>query len=176
MAQIKLELFIIITLTCLSVSHAKVKGASPVDILRDTYQKQQDELWQYVNIRSHRLADNQDAQDKVYAYYKNLTEQDWMSTRLDDDDFPIVRRFSEWFQHRDEIFKVQNLWDDFRKFIQTQYVTDNFNEVTAIDFTDTVFHNEQLTLNESLAKIHLIMVQQNLYYKVAIVSSETLTM
>lgn len=143
-------------------------GISDVDISREVYSNLQDDMWRVINSKMRKT----DAQDRVYATYKTLTERNW-TERITDDSFPIMKRFYEWNLLEKDIYKIQGMWDEFRNFIQSQYVTENFNELAAIDFTETVFHDKQLTLNESLDQMHLIMVQQNLYYKTATVSPRT---
>lgn len=161
---------LLLTVTFVSYSSSFVpNGITETDLSRAIYQKQQDDLWRIINNKNMRKSD---AQDRIYATYKSLTEQNW-TARVDENSFPVLKRFYEWNLLEKDILQIQGMWDEFRNFIQTQYVTENFNELAAIDFTDTVFHDKQLTNNVSLENIHLIMVKQNLYYKVALVSSLT---
>lgn len=163
---VKISMLLIFT-TFIAFGHSLSNlGVTEVDLSRDLYQKQQDDLWKMIDSKFMRSSD---AQDKIYASYKALTEQNW-TARMDEQSFPILKRFYEWNILEQDVYKIQGMWDEFRNFIQTQYVTENFNELAAIDFTDTVFHDKQLTNNESLDNIHSIMVKQNLYYKVALVS------
>lgn len=167
MTRLFINSVLVITLICVGYTSGYIpKGITAVDLSRDIYHKQQDDLWKAINNKNMRKAD---VQDRLYATYKSLTEQNW-TARIDENSFPILRRFYEWNLLEKDIYKIQGMWDEFRNFIQTQYVTENFNELAAIDFTDTVFHDKQLTNNVSLENIHMIMVKQNLYYKVAIVS------
>lgn len=137
------------------------RGASPVDLSRAIYEKQQDDMWSIVkntNLQKH------DIQEKMYTRYKSLIDSNW-TDRYDEYKFINLKRYYEWNLVEKEVLSIQSLWDEFKKFIQNQFVTENFSELAGTEFADTVFHDKHLAINNSLETIYLSMVTQGFYYK-----------
>lgn len=162
----QLSILLLITILNNLVECIKPKGASETDLIRAQYLKLQDDIWALVNKED---IPKHDVQESLYSTYRDLTISNW-TTRYNEDQFKFLRRYYEWNVVEKDIMGIQSLWDAFRTFLANQFATEGFNELAGVDFADTVFHDQQLTMNNSLGSLHLTMVKQGFYYKVALVS------
>lgn len=159
-----MKLLIVILVALATQAHGlRPQGATIIDISRRNYEVQQDEMWSIVNNTN---LQKHDIQEKLYTRYKKFIDTNW-TARYDEYQFSGLRRYYEYSLVEEEIFRIQSLWDAFKKFIQNQFVTENFSELAGSEFADTVFHDKHLAINKSLENIYLIMVKQGFYYKVS---------
>uniref|UniRef100_A0A336KP84 CSON013308 protein n=1 Tax=Culicoides sonorensis TaxID=179676 RepID=A0A336KP84_CULSO len=158
---------IIITLLVIQTHALKPKGATEIDIERTRYLQLQNDMWTLLNVDSNANINKHDVQEKLYTVYRDLAVSNW-TDRYKETDFGFLQRFYEWNLVQKDLFAIQTLWDAFKTFLANQFTTSDFNELAGVDFTDTVFHDKQLTMNGSLDGIYRIMVKQGFYYKAAL--------
>lgn len=156
-------ILILLAACAATICAIRPQGATLIDLSRSIYESEQHDMWNIVNnanIKKH------DVQEKLYTRYKKYIDANW-TERYNEYGFNGLKRYYEYSLVEEEILRIQSLWDAFRKFIQNQFVTENFNELAGSEFADTVFHDNKLAINKSLENIYLIMVRQGFYYKVS---------
>ncbi|XP_063707840.1 uncharacterized protein LOC134836578 isoform X2 [Culicoides brevitarsis] len=141
----------------------RIKGSTEIDIERAKYLKLQDDMWALVEqgtIQKH------DIEEKLYSTFRDLATSNW-TARYKENEFAFLQRFYEWNLVEKDLLGIEGLWGAFKHFLANQFTANDFNELAAMDFADTVFHDKQLTMNGSLDSVHRIMVKQGFYYKAA---------
>lgn len=144
------------------------KGATLLDLERARYLRLQDDMWALVDKGT--LAKH-DVEEKLYKTYRELAVANW-TERYNENEFKFLQRFYEWNLVEKDLLGIESMWVAFKGFLTNQFTTNDFNELAAMDFADTVFHDKQLTIDGSLEGVYSIMVKQSFYYKATMVSEK----
>ncbi|XP_059609555.1 uncharacterized protein LOC132256957 isoform X2 [Phlebotomus argentipes] len=140
------------------------KGATVIDTLRDYYLSIEDHSWKIVN-RGAGIHHPDKILKPVYKMHK-IFAIDNITHDMEDYELTTLDRIYEWKLLETDLMTVNNLFEVFRQELEKPLQNmDHFDELSAIDFTDTVFEDKHWPIPETFDKIENIMVNQGLYYK-----------
>ncbi|GAB0095757.1 uncharacterized protein DMENIID0001_111780 [Sergentomyia squamirostris] len=140
------------------------RGATVIDTLRDYYLSLEEQAWKIVSRGSSNIHPDRILQPvyKLYRMFalKNITKD------LEDYELVALDRIYEWKILERDLMSVNNLFEVFRQELEKPLQNvENFDELSALDFADTVFKDKHWPIPETFDQIENIMVNQGLYYK-----------
>lgn len=168
-----------------ALSHIPVSldATLPVHKLRAAYELVQSKSWRLIEqqyLISGQLSDNAKAKivKELFTYHHQYVADHLSKYERENKDhlqtvFPDFNHFYEWTHVQGHINATISLFDVFRLYlaetVENSVGAADQNGLGAKDFAETVLYDTKLQIAKAFEDIHLIMVGQGLYYKMAMV-------
>ena len=178
------------------VTASQVKGASPIDALRNRYLQQERRAWTIVNQID--AVDNQLEQDATQQRATVMRELvdiylRFAETELDPEDrgeYQLLARLAEWHLLEQNLLTINKLFEVVYNFLrnnaprfaeQAEFAPEEIDQqgggpihsddlrLLTIDLAETILFDKRQPVAAQLEQIYTIMVRQALYYRASMV-------
>ncbi|XP_034671391.1 uncharacterized protein LOC117903453 isoform X2 [Drosophila subobscura] len=141
-----------------------------VDALRTEYISLERDLWDYLKKTANSQNNKETQLRKIFVSHRDFNEKPFMEHTFAVQRYEILKHY-EWTILERELEHISQLFEEYKDTLSKQNNNGQgqLDERDILDFAQTVFHESNTA--RILQEIHRVMVQQTLYYRAMVAST-----
>ncbi|XP_015041040.1 uncharacterized protein orion isoform X2 [Drosophila pseudoobscura] len=139
-----------------------------VDALRTEYVSLERDLWEYLKKTANSQNNKQTQLRKIFVSHRDFNAKPFMEHTFGVQRYEILKHY-EWSVLERELEHISQLFEEYKNTLAKQNNSGQLDESDILDLTQKVFRESNTA--RILQEIHRVMVQQTLYYRAMVAST-----